>query len=36
MRRYGILPPDADPAKCRIDPYKTDRRYWSLDWTDLK
>ena len=36
MKRYGILPPDADPQKCRIDPYATDRRYWSLDWTDLK
>ncbi|MBQ8114282.1 MAG: PD40 domain-containing protein [Kiritimatiellae bacterium] len=36
MKRYGILPQDADPARCRIDPYDVDRRYWSLDWTDLK
>ena len=36
MKRYGILPADTDPAKCRIDPYETDRRYWSLDWTRLK
>ena len=36
MKRYGILPTDTDPAKCRIDPYETDRRYWSLDWTRLK
>jgi hypothetical protein len=36
MKRYGILPPDLDPAKQRIDPYATDRRYWSLDWLDLK
>jgi len=36
MKRYGILPSDTDPAKCRIDPYDTDRRYWSLDWTQLK
>ena len=19
-----------------LDPYATDRRYWALDWTDLK
>jgi hypothetical protein len=36
MKRYGILPQDVDPARRRIDPYETDRRYWSLDWTDLK
>jgi hypothetical protein len=36
MKRYGILPSDTDPAKCCIDPYDTDRRYWSLDWTQLK
>ena len=36
MKRYGVLPPDADPRKCRIDPYATDRRYWSLGWSDLK
>ena len=35
MKRYGALPPDAEPGK-RIDPYATDRRYWSLDWTELK
>ena len=36
MKRYGILPQDADPARCRIDPYDVDRRYWSLDWTNLR
>ena len=36
MKRYGILPSDADPQKCRIDPYATDRRYWSLGWEELK
>ena len=36
MKRYGILPKDVDPARQRIDPYATDRRYWALDWTDLK
>ena len=36
MKRYGILPMDADPRKCPVDPYATDRRYWSLDWLDLK
>ena len=23
-------------ARQRIDPYATDRRYWALDWRDLK
>ena len=32
----GILPMEADPRKCPVDPYATDRRYWSLDWRDLK
>ena len=36
MKRYGALPQDAEPGKGRIDPYATDRRYWSLDWTELK
>ena len=36
MKRYGILLPDADPEKQRIDPYAIDRRYWSLDWAELK
>ena len=36
MKRYGILPPKTDPAKQAIDPYATDRRYWALDWTQLK
>ena len=35
MKRDGILPKDVDPARQRIDPYATDRRYWALDWTDL-
>ena len=36
MKRYGILPQDAGPEKGRIDPYATDRRYWSLGWEQLK
>ncbi len=36
MKRFGILPADLDPQKTPVDPYETDRRYWSLDWTELK
>ena len=36
MKRYGALPQDAEPGKGHIDPYAADRRYWSLEWTDLK
>ncbi len=36
MKRYGVLPKDFDPKKDRFDPYETDRRYWALDWTQLK
>jgi len=32
MKRYGILPPDADPTRRRIDPYKTDQAYWRSFW----
>jgi hypothetical protein len=32
MKRYGILPADADPARQRIDPYKTDEAYWRSFW----
>jgi hypothetical protein len=28
MIAYGILPPDADPQRDRIDIYQTERRYW--------
>ena len=28
MKRFGILPPDLDPARTTIDVYQTDRRYW--------
>jgi len=36
MKRYGIVPENADPRKDKLDPYEIDRRYWNLDWTDLK
>ncbi|MBP5319474.1 MAG: PD40 domain-containing protein [Kiritimatiellae bacterium] len=35
LRRYGVLPADGDPA-APVDPYALDRRYWALEWTDLK
>ena len=37
MKRYGILPPDYDVKKGPpVDPYALDRRYWALDWPQLK
>ncbi|MGI6418564.1 MAG: hypothetical protein ACOX1P_23195 [Thermoguttaceae bacterium] len=30
MKRFGILPPDADPAA--IDVYQTDQAYWASHW----
>ena len=32
MKRYGILPPDFDPAKQKVDVYDLDRRYWESLW----
>ncbi len=32
MIRYGILPPDTDRMKDRIDVYQTDRAYWRSLW----
>jgi hypothetical protein len=32
MIRYGILPPDTDRMKDRIDVYATDRAYWRSLW----
>jgi mono/diheme cytochrome c family protein len=32
MKRYGILPPDFDPAKQQVDVYDLDRRYWEALW----
>jgi len=29
MRRYGILPGTPDAAKDPVNPYETDRKYWS-------
>jgi len=32
MKRYGILPPDADPGRKPIDVYATDQAYWKSFW----
>ena len=32
MKRYGMLPADADPAKKLIDVYATDQAYWRSFW----
>ena len=32
MKRFGFLPPDADPARKLIDVYRTDRAYWESFW----
>lgn len=32
MKRYGILPPDFDPATQKVDVYDLDRRYWESLW----
>ena len=36
MKRYGILPESFDWEKDSVDPYALDRRYWALDWTQLR
>ena len=36
MMRYGVLPATFDIDNEPVDPYALDRRYWALDWTDLK
>ncbi len=35
MVRYGVLPPDSESSPS-MDPYQIDRKYWALDWTELK
>ena len=32
MRRYGLLPPEFDPAKDQTDVYELDRKYWESLW----
>jgi hypothetical protein len=32
LKRYGVLPPDLDPAKDPIDMYQADRAYWRSFW----
>ncbi|NLF73101.1 MAG: hypothetical protein GX575_29035 [Candidatus Anammoximicrobium sp.] len=32
LKRYGILPPEFDPATDAIDVYETDRAYWRSLW----
>ncbi len=32
MKRYGILPPEVDPATTPIDVYATDEAYWRSFW----
>ena len=36
MMRYGVLPATFDIDSEPVDPYALDRRYWALDWTQLK
>ena len=36
MKRYGILPETFDLDRDPVDPYELDRRYWALDWRQLK
>ncbi len=36
MMRYGVLPATFDLDYEPVDPYALDRRYWALDWTQLK
>ena len=36
MKRYGVLPASFDLDKDLVDPYEIDRRYWALDWSQLK
>ncbi|MFW6169011.1 MAG: hypothetical protein ACODAD_00875 [Planctomycetota bacterium] len=32
MQRYGILPPEFDPAVDQLDPYAADEAYWRSFW----
>jgi hypothetical protein len=32
MRRFGILPPDAEPGSLLLDHFEIDRRYWEALW----
>ena len=36
MQRFGVLPWNFDLELDPVDPYALDRRYWDLDWTQLK
>ena len=36
MKRYGILPESFDLDRDTADPYALDRKYWALDWTQLR
>ena len=36
MKRYGILPESFDLDIDTVDPYALDRKYWALEWTQLK
>ena len=36
MKRYGVLPASFDIDKDPVDPYALDRKYWALDWTQLR
>jgi len=36
MKRYGVLPATFDLDNEPVDPYALDRRYWALDWAQLK
>ena len=36
MKRYGVLPATFDLDNEPVDPYALDRRYWALDWSQLK
>ena len=36
MKRYGVLPETFDVDRDPVDPYELDRRYWALDWRQLK
>jgi hypothetical protein len=32
MKRYGVLPPDFNPATTKVNPYDLDRKYWQQFW----
>ncbi|MCQ2393260.1 MAG: hypothetical protein MJ249_03145 [Kiritimatiellae bacterium] len=36
MQRFGVLPWNFDLEHDPVDPYALDRRYWDLDWPQLK